>query len=138
MDSIDFFIICKFFFFIYYWFMNTTKTWDQGEVIAIKYLQSKWYDIHTTNFKFWRFWEIDIIAFKDDITVFIEVKYRRSETFWSPEESITPNKLRKFKKTIEYYCVKKRIDFWKIEFNVIAIQKKATSNRVTHYKNVEI
>ena len=118
--------------------MNTTKTWDQGEVIAIKYLQSKWYDIHTTNFKFWRFWEIDIIAFKDDITVFIEVKYRRSETFWRPEESITPSKLRKFKKTIEYYCVKNRIDFWKIEFNVIAIQKKATTNRVTHYRNVEI
>lgn len=134
----DFFIICKFFFFIYHWRMNTTKTWNIGEVIAIKYLQSKWYIIRTTNFKFGRFWEIDIIAQIDWKTIFIEVKYRKSDTFWTPEESITQNKLRKFKKTIEYYCVKNRVDFWKIEFNVIAIQKKATNNRVTHYKNVEI
>lgn len=118
--------------------MNTTKTGDKGEIIAIKYLQSKWYTILTTNFKFWRFWEIDIIAEKDKRTFFIEVKYRLSERFGKPEESITPNKLRKFKKTIEYYCVKNNVDFWNIEFNVIAIQKRATSNRVTHYKNVEI
>lgn len=118
--------------------MSTTSIWDIWEVIAIEYLQSKWYTIETTNFKFWRFWEIDIIAEKSWRIFFVEVKYRISDKFGSPEESITQAKLRKFKKTIEFYCVKNQIDFWNIEFNVIAIKKWARSHRVTHYRNVEI
>ncbi len=137
-DSTNFFLICKSFFFIYNPIMSTKKIWDIGEVIAIKYLQSKGYIIETTNFKFGRFWEVDIVAEKEGITVFIEVKYRISENYWLPEEAITKNKLRKFRKTIDYYCKKNNIDFWKIRFDVIAIIKKATAHRVTHYRNVEI
>jgi putative endonuclease len=118
--------------------MSTKKTWDIWEVVAIKYLQSKWYVIETTNFKFGRFWEVDIIAKKDWITVFFEIKYRVWEKFWIPEEAITKAKLRKFRRTIDFYCTKNNIDFWNIRLDVIAIIKKATSNQVTHYRNVEI
>ena len=117
---------------------STKKIWDIGEVVAIKYLQNKWYQIETTNFKFGRFWEVDIIAKKDWITVFIEVKYRVWDRFWTPEEAITKWKLRKFRRTIDYYCAKNNIDFWNIRFDVIAIIKKETSHQVTHYRNVEI
>ncbi len=44
---------------------STKKTWDQGEIVAIKYLKNKWYEIKDTNFKFGRFWEIDIVAQKE-------------------------------------------------------------------------
>lgn len=119
--------------------MNSTKKiWDIWEVVAIKYLQSKWYNIEDTNFKFWRFWEIDIIAKKDGTTIFTEVKYRVWEKFWTPEEAITKSKLRKFRRTIDFYCSKNNIDFWKIRFDVIAIIKKINSHQVTHYRNVEI
>lgn len=118
--------------------MSTKKIWDIGEVVAIKYLQNKWYVIETTNFKFGRFWEVDIVAEKEGITVFVEVKYRISEKFWLPEEAITKNKLRKFRKTIDFYCKKNNVDFWKIRFDVIAIIKKTTSHWLTHYRNVEI
>jgi putative endonuclease len=118
--------------------MSTKKIWDIGEIVAIKYLQSKWYIIETTNFKFGRFWEVDIIAKKDWLVVFFEVKYRVWDKFWTPEEAITKPKLRKFRRTIDYYCSKNNIDFWSIRFDVIAIIKKATSNQVTHYRNVEI
>lgn len=57
------------------------KTGDQGELIAIKYLQNKNYYIIVTNFKFGRVSEIDIIAKKDDITIFVEVKYRKTAKF---------------------------------------------------------
>ena len=115
---------------------STKKIWDKAEVIAIKYLQSKWYIILTTNFKFGRFGEIDIIAKKDWLTFFFEVKYRIWEKFWLPEESITKTKLQKLKRTIDFYCVKNNIDFEKIKFDVITITKKATFYRVTHYRNV--
>jgi putative endonuclease len=118
--------------------MSTKKIGDMGEVIAIKYLQGKWYTIETTNFKFGRFWEVDIIAKKDWITIFVEVKYRVWKRFWTPEEAITKPKLRKFRRTIDFYCAKNNVDFEMIRFDVIAIIKKATCHQVTHYRNVEI
>lgn len=119
--------------------MQSTKNkWDQWEVIAIKYLQKNWYKILDTNYKFWRFWEVDIIAKLNEIVVFIEVKYRTNTNYWIPEESITANKLRKCKKTVEYYSAVNKIDFEKIRFDVITILKWKESYKVKHYKNIEI
>jgi len=119
--------------------MNSTKQiWDKWEVIAIKYLQKNWYQILDTNFKFWRFWEIDIITKKDNLIVFIEVKYRTNTSYWIPEEAITPNKLRKCKKTVEFYIVKNQYDFENIRFDVITILKESSSYKVKHYKNIQI
>jgi putative endonuclease len=119
--------------------MDSTKSkWDYGEIIAIKYLQKKWYKIKDTNFKFWRFWEIDIICEFNWFFCFIEVKYRINTNYWIPEESITKKKLYKFRKTIEYYIVKNNLDFEKIRFDVITILKWEKSYRLKHYKNLEI
>jgi len=117
---------------------SNTQIWNNWELIAIKYLQNNNYKILDSNFKFGRFWEIDIIAEIDWITVFIEVKYRNSEKFWIPEESITKYKLSKCKKTVDYYCKKNRIDFEKIRFDAITILKWEKSYKITHYKNIEI
>ena len=65
--------------------ISNKKTGDIWEIVAIKYLQKNGYSILDTNFKFGRFGEIDVIAKKDDITVFIEIKYRLSTSFGSPE-----------------------------------------------------
>lgn len=109
--------------------------WDRWELIAIEYLERIWYKILDTNFKFGRFWEIDIICKIDDIVVFIEVKYRSNMIFWTPEESITKNKLFKVQKTIEYYSVKNHLNFEKIRFDIITIVKLKNKHRLTHYKN---
>ena len=122
--------------FLYDIFMK--KTWDIGEVIAIEYLQKHKYSIKDTNFKFWRFWEIDIIAHKEDRYYFIEVKYRSHLWYGAPQEAIIPHKLRKCLKTMQYYCKKYHIDEEDIQFDVIAILKKQNSHQVTHYKNIEI
>ncbi len=119
--------------------MNSTKKkWDTGELLAINYLQKHGFEIRDTNFKFGRFWEIDIIAKKGKKTHFFEVKYRESEKYGSPEEAITKNKLRKFGKTIEFYVVKNGLDFENIQFDAITITKGETSYKLKHYKNLEI
>lgn len=118
--------------------MSSKKTWDFWELIAIRYLQKHWYIIKETNFKFSRFWEIDVIAFKDDITSFIEVKYRNSTFYGEPEESIIKTKLWKCRKTLEYYCKINNVSFDKIRFDVVTILKWNVSYRIRHYKNVEI
>lgn len=119
--------------------MNSTKkVWDIWEIIAIKYLQKNEYNIIDTNFKFWRFWEIDIVAKKGDLIIFIEVKYRENLKFWTPEEWITKSKLKKFSRTIDYYCYKNKVNHEKIRFDIIAILKGESSYKVTHYKNLSI
>jgi len=119
--------------------MNSTKKiGDIWEIIAIKYLQRKWYIILDTNFKFWRFWEIDIIAKYENKIIFIEVKYRTNTNYWIPEESITYNKLRKCRKTAEFYIVKNQYDFENIRFDVITLLKEKSSHKLKHYKNIEI
>jgi len=117
---------------------SNTQIWNNWELIAIKYLQKKDYLMLETNFKFGRFWEVDLITKKNWITIFIEVKYRNSTKYWIPEESITKRKLSKCKKTIDYYCKKNNIDFEKIRFDAITILKWETSYKITHYKNIEI
>ena len=64
------------------------KTWDQGELIAIEYLKRNDYILIETNYKFSTFWEIDVICSKDELTIFIEVKYRNSVSYGWAIESI--------------------------------------------------
>lgn len=117
---------------------TTKKSWDTWELIAIKYLQNAWYKILETNYKFGRFWEIDIIAKLENKTVFIEVKYRSNFKFWTGEESITPYKLKKLEKTLYSYCFMNGINIEDIRFDVITIMKWQSSYKVKHYKNLEI
>lgn len=114
------------------------KIGDIWEVKGIEYLQKHDYQIKTTNFKYGRFWEVDIIAEKSGRYYFVEVKYRNNTAYWLPEESITPYKLRKCRKTVEYYCLVNNIDMENIQFDVITLLKESESFKVTHYKNVEI
>ena len=59
--------------------MNNKIIGDDGEKRAAEYLKNEGYDIL---FKNWRLYggEIDIIAFKDDVLVFVEVKTMPNST----------------------------------------------------------
>lgn len=111
------------------------KIWDKAELLAIEYLKRNDYIIITTNFKFSLFWEIDIIAKKDNITIFIEVKYRKNTNYGTPEESITPTKLKKIHKTIDYFCALHCISPENIRFDIITLLAQEKNIRLTHYKN---
>ena len=64
---------------------------NRGETLAAQKLQSLGYTIHERN---WRcaVGELDIVAEKDDMLIFVEVRTRRGDRFGTPEESITPAK----------------------------------------------
>lgn len=86
---------------------KTTPTHKQllgkkGEELAATYLEQHGYRIIDRNFKA-RYGEIDIIAIKDAILIFIEVKTRVGRMFGLPEESVTPKKLNEVVGTARYY-----------------------------------
>ena len=116
--------------------MNNKKIWDKAELVAINYMQKKWYTLITTNFKFWKVGEIDLI-FRWDYwkTIFVEVKYRSSNEFGIWEDSVNYFKKMKLFKTIQNYCFLKKINEENIRFDVISIVKWEKSYKLTHYRN---
>jgi putative endonuclease len=77
-----------------------------GESLAASYLQKNGYRIIERNFRA-RYGEIDIIATKNGMLVFVEVKTRINTQFGTPEEAVTPRKLAEIIKTSEYYLLQK-------------------------------
>lgn len=67
-------------------------TGKRGEAKAIEYFIKLGYEILYTNWKYKR-WEIDIIASKNGLLHFIEVKTRTSLKYGYPEENVSKTKI---------------------------------------------
>ena len=91
----------------------------QGEVIACRYLQERGFDIVTTN---WRdaHREIDIIARKGQLLVFVEVKTRSGYAGGWPEMAIGRKKEEDLLQAAEHYLEAYPFS-GEIRFDVIAI-----------------
>lgn len=96
--------------------LNTGK---KGEELANAYLLNKGYDIIEIN---WRYshWELDIIAIKNNVLHFVEVKTRRSFSFGFPEDKVTNKKIHYLRSAAEQYLYLH--PQWKrIQFDVLSI-----------------
>ena len=106
---------------------TTSKIGQLGESIATKFLTSKSFSIIERNYR--KKWgEIDVIAEKDGILHFVEVKTvsRKKEDFgdtsqYSPEENVHPQKIKRLYRTIETYLLEKKRTAGKWQFDVIGI-----------------
>lgn len=85
--------------------MNNKQTGNFGEELACGFLKNNGYKILERNYRI-RGGEIDIVAKDKDYLVFVEVKTRYTHDFGSPEESITPWKIKALLKTAAFYCQK--------------------------------
>lgn len=104
-----------------------------GEQAAAEFLLQRGYVIVAQNFRT-PYGEIDVIARQGDITIFVEVKTRTTNTMGLPEESITPRKRQHMISAAEYYAAESKIDHWQID--VISIEGKPGSTpKITHFEN---
>ncbi len=85
------------------------KTGKLGEDIAIRYLEKHCYKILNRNIYF-RYGEIDVLAEKDKILYFIEVKTRTNFQYGDLEDSISYYKLQRLEKSILYYLMDRDVD----------------------------
>lgn len=98
---------------------NHNITGKNGEVLALAYLTRNRFVILHTN---WRHshYEIDIIAHRDDILHFIEIKTRRSLKFGYPEESVTKKKLENLMNGAEAFLC--QYPQWKrIQYDILSV-----------------
>jgi putative endonuclease len=91
-----------------------------GEKLAAKELIKKGYEIVDFNFCR-RGGEIDIIAKKDDIYVFVEVKLRKSLSSGAPCEAVDTVKQKRIIETAQKYIAEKNILDFSFRFDVIEI-----------------
>jgi putative endonuclease len=78
------------------------KTGIRGEEVAIRWLTKKGYTIIVCNWRYKR-WEIDIIAGKDEMLHFVEVKSRSTTKYGYPEAGVNIKKLTSLKSAVEGY-----------------------------------
>ncbi|MBL0707713.1 MAG: YraN family protein [Sulfurimonas sp.] len=101
---------------------------DIAEDKACAFLYDKGFMIVERNF-YSRFGEIDIIASREKVLHFIEVK--SGLDYESAIQNITPSKLRKFIKTLHIYMAKNSLD---VHFSVDAVV--VTPNDIEFVQNI--
>jgi putative endonuclease len=93
---------------------------NRGEDLAAAFFIAKGFKIVKRNWSC-RMGEIDLIAEKDGMTHFIEVKTRRTTTYGHPEEAITPIKLKHLSRAIEMYLRSARPSPMQYQADALAI-----------------
>ena len=88
---------------------STKKIGDMGENYAADYLKRQKYKIIERNYRK-RCGEIDIIAEKNGVIAFVEVKTRHSNTLAQPFEAVDRRKQEKIIKTAVNYISENKID----------------------------
>jgi putative endonuclease len=91
-----------------------------GELAALRYLKDNRFTIVTHHYTC-RWGEIDIIAKKENIIYFIEVKTRTNTNYGQPYDAINFRKLKVLRRSIKYFLGEKRIKDTKLALAVISI-----------------
>ena len=111
---------------------NNRKKGGTYEAVAAEYLISCGYNILEQNYRK-RSGEIDIIAQKDDVIIFCEVKYRSSNKQGDPLEAVGYRKQLQISKMAAHYMISHGLSSEaSIRFDVIGIWG---NGKLSHIKN---
>jgi len=105
----------------------------EGEDFAATYLKAKGYVILKRNYRY-KSKEIDIIAKKDEICVFVEVKTRSGYIHEEPERAVGIKKQRFLIEAANYFLIRNDIEL-ESRFDVITIKKTNTRTALNHIEN---
>lgn len=105
---------------------NNQVKGKSGEDLAVKYLKKKRYKIVERNYRKGTA-EIDIIALKENILCFVEVKTRESLKYGRPSEAVNIYRQKRYINSAKIYIAQHGNNF-DIRFDVIEV----LNNEITH------
>ena len=116
--------------------MKTRATGQLGEKLAQDFLKGRGYQIVETNYRS-PDGEIDIIASKDDVLIFVEVRAKSSRMFGTPEESVNRRKKQKLIAVSQHYLQthEPQPPSWRIDFVAVELDNRGKLNRIEHFKD---
>lgn len=106
-----------------------------GEYSAVEHLLNWGYLILERNWRFHRA-EIDIIAKRNELLIFVEVKTRQSDRFGKPEDFVSSAQRKMIIGAAARYMEKMKHE-WAVQFDVIGIlvNKHGIVQRLNHYED---
>lgn len=87
--------------------MNKRVIGNKGEAIAVNWLLENQFQIINRN-HYTPYGELDIIAKKEHLFYFIEVKYRRNLNYGTAREALTRQKINHIKKSVLHYITSQK------------------------------
>jgi len=119
-------------------FTDKQKIGNLGEEIGCKFLMKHNFLIKDRNYR--KKWgELDIIAEKDNLLHFIEVKTVSHITDHNPEENVHPWKQKRMARAIQTYLLEKKIPEdmeWQIDIMAIFLDFSTRRAKIRMTKNV--
>jgi len=101
----------------------------QAEEQVARLLEERGYRILHRNFRAGR-WEADIVAWKDGLYVFVEVKARGGRGFGSPGEAVTREKRRRLEAVARYFLAGKRGGNCRFDVALVSLGKAGVVEEV--------
>jgi putative endonuclease len=119
-------------------FTDKQKIGNLGEEIGCRFLMKHGFSIKDRNYR--KKWgEIDIIAEKDSLLHFIEVKSVSRVTNYNPEENVHPWKQKRLARAVQTYLLEKKIPEeteWQIDIMAIFLDFKIGKAKIRMTENV--
>ena len=119
---------------------------DTGEGVVCRYLEKKGYKVLERNY--WKPWgEIDIIAERGEMTIFVEVKSVSRELggegvprgTYRPEDNMHPAKVKRLHRAIQTYLLEKKVPEsrpWQLDLACAYLDFSTHKARVEMVENV--
>lgn len=113
---------------------TTSAIGEEGEEIAANYLAAAGYEIKA---KRWRLGknEVDIIAFKNNIVCFVEVKLRKSAAIAKPWQAVNRAKQKSIVRCADAYLRWHTSGNCEARFDVISITGPAPNYQIEHIEH---
>ena len=119
------------------WLRKEGRIGQWGEQVAAVYLIESGYEILTMNLRCDPYGEIDIIAEKDGIIIFVEVKTYSKKQLGTPAQKINQNKLKKLEAAINKYTVDMQVEK-DISLDVICVYLQPLAPKFKHFKGIRL
>ena len=119
------------------WLRKEGRIGQWGEQVAAVYLIERGYEIITMNLRCSPYGEIDIIAEKDGIIIFVEVKTYSKKQLGTPAQNINQNKLKKLEAAINKYTVDMQVEK-DISLDVICVYLQPLAPKFKHFKGIRL
>jgi len=105
-----------------------------GESEACRHLEQSGYKILCRNFRR-RCGEIDVVASRDGVTVFVEVKERRGDSHGEGYEAVTMGKRRRIVRAARLYAASRGLSESPLRFDVVSIERADDgATRIRHFE----
>lgn len=115
---------------------DTQRLGAAGEAAAADFLRKKHYRILNQNYRC-RGGELDIVAQRKNIYVFVEVKTRRIGSYAAPSEYVTPEKQRHIRFAAEDWLVRHADEDADCRFDIVEVFFDAKGEKILNMNHME-